>query len=203
MPYIKNLLLSIILSQLCGCGMILINENSYRALKEADKKSIKPYEYKATQLSRTNVDDMVVYEINSRDVKEYLKQSRYTWIHLWRPFCRAEICQNINVFSELEKEYKNVGLNLLFISETYDIASIKKVIQNTGFKKNIFVLQDAYYGHKTRKNKVALLKEFNHGKFEETKYGVDDLLFKDTSLIFAGYHLSKKEIDSVIAVSGK
>lgn len=184
-----------------SCGIILINENNYRALKERDKKSIKPYDYNFSQTLRKEEEEVVVYEINSADIKEYLKHSKYTWIHLWRPFCKAEICQNINAFAELEKEYQHIGLHLLFVSETYDMASIQKVVQNTGFKKNIFVLQDAYYGHKTRKNKVALLKEFNHGKFEATKYGVDDLLFKDTNLIFAEYHLSKKQIDSLIALS--
>jgi hypothetical protein len=194
----KLLILFILFLTLTGCGIILINENNYRALKETDKKSIKPYDFNATQYNRIKNEELYVYEIDSKDIKENLKQSKFTWIHLWRPFCQAPTCQNINVYSEIEKDYKNKGLSLLFISESYDIQSIKKIVTNIGFQKNIFVLQDAYYGHKSRKNRVKLFHDLNNNQFKATKYGVDDFLFKDTLLIYAGHQLNKKVIDSVL-----
>lgn len=194
----KKILLLLSLLQLSSCGLILINENNYRALKDSNKKTIKDFDYESAVQSGKRDEDVLVYEINSNDIKQYLKNHKYTWIHLWRPFCKSESCLNINMYSGIENDFKNKGLSLLFISETYDIESINQRVRNTNFEKPIFVLQDSYYGHKIRKNRVKLFNDFNQSQLPKTKYGYDDLLFKDTSLIYASYQLKKNEIDSVL-----
>ncbi len=128
-----------------ACGIIRINENGYRDLTKSEKKLILPFNGKD---EIDNNGSKFIYEINISDIKSILKKNKFTWIHLWRPYCSSDYCQNINYFSDLEDKFINKDFHLLLISETYDISIIKDIVKKTRFIKPIYVLQDAYYGHK-------------------------------------------------------
>ncbi len=112
-----------------NCGVIMINENNYRSLTVSEKSNIKSYRDNLLYGNSTVEQNNYLYEINTNNIKTHLKKTKYTWIYLWRPFCSTDNCQNINYFSVLEDEYKNKGLRLLLISETYDIDIINNIVK--------------------------------------------------------------------------
>ena len=56
----------------------------------------------AVNSRNSSKEELKVYEINSKNIKTIILQNEYTWVHLWRPFCSAEYCQNIGVFQEID-----------------------------------------------------------------------------------------------------
>ncbi len=184
-----------------SCGVILINENNYRSLTVSEKRKIKPYKDFLLYSNSATEQNNYLYEINTNNIKTHLKKQKYTWIHLWRPFCSADYCQNIDYFSVLEDKFKNKGLRLLLISETYDIGAITTILEENKFKKQVYILQDAYYGHKIMKNRKQFIQEINNNNLKISKYGFDNYFFKDTLLIYSANVINKQIIDSLITVS--
>lgn len=181
-----------------SCGIILINENSYRNLKDNQKDFIRPFSEDAVYIYSVLKPQQFVYEINTNNIKRIITKQKFTWLHLWRPYCSADYCQNIKFFSNLEGKFKKYNLQLLLISEDYNKHYIEKCVKDNGFKKSVFVLQDSYYGHKITKNRKRFFNELNNNKLPSSRYSYEDYLFKDTILIYAGMHINYKKMDSLI-----
>ena len=195
-------LLLVLIILFSGCGMIAINENDYRFLPQEYKHYIKPFRPElVTQKINYKKDSLFLYEINTPEIKKVLRQYKYVWLHLWRPYCEADYCQNISFFAQLAWRYQNKGLQLLFISEDYDPITIQKVLAHSIFDKPIFVLQDIWYGHKIKKNSRLLFNEINNNPAIHSKRGFDDYLFKDTLLVYAGNRMSERVLDSLLQPS--
>lgn len=196
----RGIILFVLIFIVSSCGIIMINENGYRNLNEHQKFVIKPFNedliFNYTPVSFQSF----IYEINTSDIKSVLSNQKYTWIHLWRPFCKGETCKNLSFYSNLENKFMNNDFKLLFISETYDLNIIKNKVKENYFKKPVFVLQDSYFGHKSTKIREKLSEELNNSiNIKNQKYGFDDFLFKDTLLIYAGRNINKHIIDSLIS----
>jgi hypothetical protein len=181
-----------------GCGIILINENNYRNLKDADKSIIKPFDPEIVSVKVNNNQQLFIYEINTDDILNCANKHKFTWVHLWRPFCPHESCQNINYYLNIEKDFKTYDLELLLVSESYDLKLIENIVRKSDYDKPIFVLQDSCYGHKIRPNRLKFFRDFNTDITTEPRYGFDDYLLKDTVLIYAGEGLDNHKIDSLI-----
>jgi len=179
----------------------MINENGFRALKYSDKDYFQPFNIDMVNKKVNNKDSLVVYEINSKNIRESVSKNKYTWVHLWRPYCLSDFCQNINYFSDIAD--KKQGLSLLLISETYSVETIRSCVVKSDYNRSIFVLQDSYYGHKTRENRLKLYNDFKIDSLVSTKCGFDDYLFKDTVLIFAGNLLNEHIIDSLMMAKSR
>jgi len=195
MRFIFYLLMILLLG---ACGFIEINENGYRSIPKNEMEYIKPFDSTAVYKKINNSDRLNLYEINTADIKKCIKEHKYIWLHLWRPFCTSDYCQNVNYFINIENSFNNLDFKLLLISETYEMKDIKMIVGHSSFNKPIFVLQDSYYGHKMKNNRIKLFKEINNHLSLTTNYGYDDYFFKDTLLIYAGYKISKETIDSLI-----
>ncbi len=193
--------LLITLLLLTGCIPIMINENDYRGVKEEDKWFVKPFVLGIEDQNTNYNDTLFLYELNTGDIKGIIKDHPLTWIHLWRPFCHADQCQNIGYYAAVEEGLKDHGLRVLVVSETYDYNDIKGVVKNSMWNKPVFVLQDSYYGHKIRKNSLKLAAEMITDSVINTKWGYDDYLFKKSKLIYAGNGLDKNKIDSILLLS--
>ena len=193
-------MIMIIIGMLQSC-IIMINENSFRALKYSDKDYFQPFNIDMVNKKVNNKDSLVVYEINSKNIKESASKNKYTWVHLWRPYCPSDFCQNINYFSDIAD--KKQGLSLLLISETYSVETIRSCVVKSDYNRSIFVLQDSYYGHKTRENRLKLYNDFKIDSLVSTKGNFDDYLFKDTVLIFAGNLLNEHIIDSLMIAKSR
>jgi len=193
----KIVRLSIILL-LTSCGIIMINENDYRSLTDSNKNLIRPFDIELLSEKANNNEQLFLYEINTNDIKNCIRKQKYTWVHLWRPFCPTESCQNINYYLNVENELKHYDFEFLLISETYDFNSIENAVKNSFYDKPIFVLQDLYYGHKIKPNRLKFYNEFKNEYSPKTRIGFDDYLFKDSVLIFVGDGLNEHRIDSLI-----
>ena len=179
---------------------IMINENSFRGLPKKAMNYIKPFDTTLVSAKVNNHDKLYLYEINSDDIKVLAQKEKYLWVHLWRPFCGAEICQNVDYFNDLANKYQRKGLKLLFISETYDFNDIMKTMKHSWFDRPVFVLQDSYYGHKLRKNRIKLMESLNPELKGTTKIGLDDYFYKDNNLIYSGHIVDEKVLDSLMSI---
>jgi hypothetical protein len=148
-------------------------------------------------------DPGYLFEINSGDIRNCALISKFLWIHLWRPYCKADYCQNINYFSSMADQYRINGLNFLLVSETYDRKEIKSVIDKNNFDRPVYVLQDSYFGHGLKSAKKKFLEINNHLIQNPNFIYYDDFIFKDTLLIFACGEINKKLLDSVMSVNIK
>jgi len=175
----------------------MVNENEYRGLTKEEKERIKPFDLNIVTKTVNN-DSLYLYEINSSNIKRCTKVFPFTFIHLWRPFCAAQSCQNINYYENLQDEFKSKGLQLLLISETYGFSDIRNILKHSSFTKPIFVLQDSHFGHKIRKGHLIVSKELAQKEIAAMRGGFDDYLFCDTVLIYRGINLNTNKIDSLL-----
>ena len=191
------LLLSFVLL-LNACGLIAINENDYRALPKTYFQYIKPFDRGLVTKTVNYGDSVFLYEINTPEIKKVLEQYKYVWVHLWRPYCEADYCQNITYFEQLAQRYQKQKLQLLFISQSYEPLTVKKIMANSSFSKPVYVLQDAFYGHKLRKAYKLFFRDMNNNPAIHSKTGFDDYLFRDTLLVYAGNRMTVRVLDSLV-----
>ncbi len=183
----------------CSCA-IHINENDFWTLDKSDLEFIVS-EFSPNLLDQkfnNSEDSLKLYEIEQADILNITKKHRYTWVALWRPFCSSDFCRNINYYSNVSEEFSNLDFKLILISETYNLRDIRKVVKNSTFTKPIFVLKNSYYGKKLRKNRVRFFDELNNNSIPKTKFGYSNLLFKDSTLIYAGDSISSDLIKDKI-----
>lgn len=184
----------------CGIISFEINENGYRSLPAKDKALFKPFDAAIVTQQVDNLEDLQVYEINSQHVKAYSKQHKYLWVHLWRPYCKADYCTNIKFFSDAIANYPDEDIEVMLVSENYDLPQIKEVVKNSPYDKPIFVMDGGWFGSKTRANKKQFLAEINNNEnLQVENNGLwDDYLFKDSVLIFAGDRMDYQKLDSLL-----
>lgn len=163
-----------------GC-LIMIGENSFRSLTTSEIDHILPYESAANLAAKDTAEQQVLYEITAADVMQHARESAYTWMHLWRPWCPNDKCQNIGVFQETAEKY--TGLSFFMVSQTYDFASISRITEQSNFVWPVYVIKDEKYGHKLNKSRELLAQDFNIAGGRA--FG-DNLVFKKDSLIYNG-----------------
>ncbi|MFZ4463856.1 MAG: hypothetical protein ACOYN5_08405 [Bacteroidales bacterium] len=192
----KNLIKFLVFILLFGCGVILINENNYRNLSDTDKIIIMPFDPEIVSKNENN-KQFQLYEINANDIMNYTKMHNYTWVHLWRPFCPNQNCQNIYYFLDVVDSINIYDIEFLLVSESYDLKLIENIVINSAYDKPIFVLQDSHYGHKINSNRLKFIKDFETELSYSSHYGFGDFLFKDSTLIYMGDDLNKDKIESL------
>lgn len=185
-------ILLILLTIIALDSCISVNTNGYERLSANDLKHFKPYASEIAGFTKNDPADPVIYEINSIDLKKELKKNKYTWIHLWRPYCTAEACENINYPMNTAAK-NNIGYYL--VATSYDLKAIKESIERTQYAKPVCILQNSYYkkaGSFNGKTKSLsqLSKEINNNPKLNSKY-IDEYFFKDTLLIYTGSPVNK------------
>ncbi|MEN8695727.1 MAG: hypothetical protein ABF317_00370 [Bacteroidia bacterium] len=163
-----------------GC-LVMIGENSFRSLTEQDKTNIKPFDSDVIGVVDTSMNKYL-YEITANDIMSQTRTNAYTWVHIWLPYCPNEHCQNIAFFPATAAQYDS--LSLMIISATYDLKSISRIKQLSEYHQPVFVLKDADYSHKLKETRVQFSQEI--GVKDEEGYYADDLIFRDSTLIYAG-----------------
>lgn len=193
-------LISLILFTACGIITIEIGENGYRSLSDKDKALFKPFDASIMTKQVDNRENLQVYEVTSQHIKAYSKEHKYLWVHLWRPYCKADYCTNIKFFADAVAQYPDEDMEVMLVSENYDLPQIKEVVKNSPYDKPIFVLDGKSYGSKTKANKIQFLEEINNNELLQVdpKGLWDDYLFKDSVLIFAGTHMDYQKLDSLL-----
>jgi len=180
-----------------SCITIELSESGYRSLEYFEKLHVKPFESAYNEKSCITENCRAIFEINSNNILELAKNQKYTWIHIWKPYCSNESCVNIEQFSKLENKYINNGLNLTFISTTYDLKQIISIANNSNFSDPIYVLEGSYYGVKFKEIRKKLYEDLNADSKPDDYFFHDDFVFYQDSLIFMG-NVNDSIFDSLI-----
>lgn len=137
----------IFLMILAFTSCIVINENDYQYLRQNQMQYVKDFSIDLVSDTGLNENECYVYEINCPDIREVTQRYDYTWIRLWRPYCKADICQNIGLLEDSAEKFRTEGLAFLLVSETYDLKQIQEIVRRSAFSYPVFVLEDKYFGH--------------------------------------------------------
>ncbi len=197
----------LLVTLLSGC-IIAINENNYRILSDKDKKLILPFDSTKTGQKVSSSDNStILYEINSNDMKHFAADQKFTWVHLWRPYCGADHCQNINYYNQIVEKHKSDSLKFLLVSLTYDLKTIHQITKNSNYNMPVFVLQDSHYGHKLQPGTTLLYSELTSDSLsKDDAISATDYFFMDSTLIYIGNGSDTYEsniIDSLISSNQK
>tara|TARA_B100000508_G_scaffold140085_1_gene139935 strand:+ start:19295 stop:19891 length:597 start_codon:yes stop_codon:yes gene_type:complete len=190
----KSLFYLLLTLLLTSC--IAINVNDYEFLNYAEKEYLRPYKASTDHEIGDNSACFKLYEINTPEVKSITRENEFTWVHIWLPFCPNESCQNIAQYEWLEKRHQSKGLNLAFISATYDIDDIIKIVQHSKFTKPVYVLQNSYYGRKNKKIRTKFHSEIDPNYEEEDPIFHSDYLFIKDSLVYFVNNMNDSIIES-------
>ncbi len=195
---LKIILTVLVLTPLTSC-VIEINENGYRSLTDESKKHIRPFTMDLLNRNQNYKDSIFIYEISSRDIRQIIKQNKYTWIHFWAPYCSAKSCINVaGIMEEVREMEKGKDFVELLISTVYDLDAIKSRLKNSNFKQPVFILRDSIYGHNQVRGKRLFACEIDNNSLLKKNEYFSEYLFCDTLLQVASWNLTPKQIDSVV-----
>lgn len=192
--------LKIILTLLCFLALvqscIIINENEYRTLTPQYAERIIAFDTSLMNRGWPPGEQLLI-EVDNNDIDQITRQSAYTWIRLWRPFCPSASCENLALYSALSE--KNPQVTFMLISETYGLRDISEKLRQSNFKFPVYVLKDSTYGHKMTPARKKFIAEAGSGQQHQTQFYDSDFLYIKDSLIFAGNDLTVK-LDSILTV---
>ena len=195
---LKIILTVLVLTPLTSC-VIEINENNYRSLTDESKKHIRPFTMDLLNRNQNYKDSIFIYEISSRDIRQIIKQNKYTWIHFWAPYCSDKSCINVaGIMEEVREMEKGKDFVELLVSTVYDLDGIKSRLKNSDFKQPVFILSDSIYGHKQVRGMRLFASEIDNNSLLKKKEYFSEYLFCDTLLKVAAWNLTPKQIDSVV-----
>lgn len=139
-----------------------------------------------------------IYKINTEEILEIADKNKYTWLHIWLPYCPNDNCVNIGQYEALEKKYKDKGLELLFTSKTYNMRQIFTLAENSDFTLPIYVLDGEYYGYKLKDISQKLYTDLNSDAKEDDYIFHRNYVFKGDSLIYMGNDINDSILDNLI-----
>ncbi|GAB1404275.1 hypothetical protein DSECCO2_543700 [anaerobic digester metagenome] len=178
-------------------GCVIINENNYRTLRPEQQTQIEHFNNQLIH-REWNPGTQTLVEVDGNDIFDVVRQSPFTWVRLWRPFCSAESCENLSVYAAKAEAYP--GLSFMLISESYDFKSIKEKFEQSNFKGSSYVLKDAVYGHKMTPARKKFIAEMGNNQPVQPLFYDNDFFFIGDSLVFAGNSLVV-HLDSLMQVS--
>ena len=144
-----------------------------------------------------NAEKVNLYEINSPQISNLAKQEGFLWLHIWNPCCSGSSCINIQPFEDELYKHENKNLRLLFVSESYDFRCINWMTSNAHFEHPIYVLEDAYYGHKCKGIRQKLQADLTKKEYGKKEGYFDDYVFIDGELIYSGWGMKPSVLDSL------
>ncbi len=179
--------------------VISINESGYRFLTEKDKLNFKPFSMEVLEKSYNHKDSIIVYEINSADIKEITNHHKFTWVVLWAPYCSLKDCKILpDLMCDKYIKYKSKDVQTILISNSYNIKEIRSVLSHSNSNCPIFVLQNSIYGEKQGRAFKKFAMELDNNSIFKDKKSADNFIFKDTLLIESVWDINAAKIDSII-----
>ncbi len=198
----KNVFFLVLICLISSCITVSINTNDYEFLSYSEKEYLRPFEHAKLYSAGDNKNCFKLFEVNTENVKSIIEEQEITWLHIWVPYCPNESCTSISQYESFEKQYKSNGLNLAFISATYDMDNIIKIVQQSNFTKPVYVLKSSYFGVKNKKIRTKFHSEldptFNE---EEDLVFHSDYLFVKDSLVYAGPEMNDSIIREYISIT--
>jgi len=177
----------------------MINENNHRGLTSEELEHFQNFR-PDTFHQNADFHNLVIYEITTPQLKSITAKNNFTWVHLWRPWCTTEKCQNIGYYSQTAGKFSHTGLKFLLLSESYDLKAILKAVQNSNYQDQVYVMEDSYFGHKLNLAREKFIEGImNNDLVKPGKY-YDDFIFRDTLLAFASEDITLETVDSLMTV---
>jgi len=178
---------------------IAINENGHRFLTDQEKQFFRPFSMDAFKNPHSYKNSMVIYEISSRDIKQITRKYRFTWVHIWAPYCRGKNCNNvINLISEVFGREKSNDMMVLLVSNSYDLRDIKLSLKNADYTLPVFVISNSAYGYGQSKGQKQMALEMDNNTLLRHNEYFSDYFFRDTLLIKASWNVTLSQIDSLM-----
>ncbi|MHB1277430.1 MAG: hypothetical protein ACYC1Q_03465 [Bacteroidia bacterium] len=188
-----------------ACGILLSSEspiriqigtNDYDANNAHLMKRVQPFDPAKIGIERNADDTLVLFETSGKDVMEFTGHVPFTWIHIWRPWCPNDKCQDISMFDLGSNAHQDKGLFLIMLSESYDLKHIDTITMHSAFLQPICVIDAKTYGTSIKKNRQKFLEELGAGRISENLE--DDFIFRRDSLIFSGEIPNLAQLDSIL-----
>ena len=176
-----------LLALLTSC--ITINENGYRLLTKKEKSNLVQFSFISTNSNKNSL-----IEITGKDVTNAFSKVKYTWVHVWIPYCKAKTCRPLYYYDNILANSKT-DMQLLTISQIYDTKQ-----PTEDYNKNIYVIKDSVYGHGMRKSRTAFTNEITHDKTIAIQMP-SHMIFKGNKLIYYSDDMTQHTMDSVIAIN--
>jgi len=211
---LMKLLLSLFFAVgLSACGLVYIGpvsnldgkpvshmegiNNDHNRLDTQQLKLIKQFSLGETDAVRDQKNNLSLVEITGADISESLEKYPYCIVYLWDVNCPGEHCKPLYYYEDIEKKFRDKGVKLFMISETYQYDMIKGNAERSAFDRDLYVLKDSVYGHKLAKSRMRFYNEMTSGKGSK-KDLYRYFIFKKNNLIYYGSDMSEQLVDSVL-----
>ena len=195
----KPIYYSILLLFFLSSCLVTINENDFRTLNKKDLTCIHSFYIDSTDVTRNQNTNLYLTEITGSDLKRCLKKYPYTWVYIWRPFCKGPNCKPLFYYEKIDRAVRAKGVKFMLISQLYDIKNIQRHIQRSTFDREIYVMKDKEYGHKLTPARLKLAQEIAPEYYGKKLPWMEDyLIFKGDTLIYQGGNVSASILDSVL-----
>jgi len=189
----KNILLAVIIVFLTLVSCVSINGNKYTYLSQSEITSIKKFNISNINKPIKHSEQLFIEEITGDDIKQVSNNSAFTWVFLWSPWCKDGTCLPIKQYVDIEKKYREKGLKLYIIARSYDIKTIKMVMENYSFDRFVYVISDIHYGHNMTKSTKSFVKDINANELNSFY-----ILNNKGNIVYSGNEITETEITKII-----
>lgn len=97
--------------------------------------------------------------VNGADLLNAKSSNKKTWIYLWGSWCKPCI-EKMPTMMEIAR--KNKDLNILFVSENYNISALQKILFENDFNGIPYILDADAYGTRTKEKAKNLHEEISN-----------------------------------------
>lgn len=191
-PYLYTTLLVLFAS--CA-PFIYINDNEYRILSNEQRSELRQFGDPPV----TDSSDKYLVEITVDDLVSSFSKAKYTWVHIWVPFCSGENCKPLYYYDNIMQKHQQMSWQMFMISTSYDYKNTKK--QLPYFGGDIYVIKDSLYGHNHGKNLIKFETELKEKAVIDSPIRYMDMLFRGDTLIYNTDLMTNAKMDSVIAAN--
>ncbi len=180
--------------------LIRINDNGYRDLHKDQVRSLKPFLLDETDALRNQATELSLVEITGPDIIKCFQKYPYTVVYLWRPYCKATSCKPLFYYELIDRKFRDKGVKLLMVSETYQYELIKRNAEKSTYDRDLYVMKDAEYGHKPKAGQKKIEREIAPSYTKDGPIDVAEqyFIFKKNDLVYHGYEISDHIVDSVL-----
>ncbi len=126
----------------------------------------------------------IFQEIDGDGIKLILKKNKFTWILLWATWCPHSYNDVPRALKYYENFLKGEKLNIVLVTQNYDMKAMNKMLSEFHYKKQCYVLSAGKYGTAEFEKVVRLKQEICTTCPEYKGVPQHILLDQDGKLIF-------------------
>lgn len=151
--------------------IIQFNNDRSAYVTPEEQKYIKEFSLEDT-LKETDVkfsSDITIQKIGGDKILLFTKEYNYTWVILWGTWCKPCIA-SLPKYKEYQDKYKDKGLKIILVCDSYNITFLQKVLFDSGWRTQTYVLDKDKYGDNIRKKALRLRSDICSSCSLENEY---------------------------------